>query len=128
MGGRGQMLVLAMGGPVKVVDLAAHRARLSGRGPRMRGAVGGGPRDGRVGFAGWRRGEQIHEERGGGDEPVGETEHPKIKRLSRPPVDSAWLTDQLLELEQLAEDGDTLEVVGKLGAIVRRPVRESLPP
>ena len=45
----------------------------------------------------------------------------------RPPVDSAWLTEQLRELERLADDGDTLEVVGKLALIVREPVRESLP-
>jgi hypothetical protein len=45
-------------------------------------------------------------------------------RLSRPPIDPEWLSLQLVELEQLADDGDTLEVVGKLGAIVREPKRE----
>jgi FlaA1/EpsC-like NDP-sugar epimerase len=128
IGGRGQIFVLDMGEPVKIVDLAANMVRLSGHDPRMPGDASAGPRDVRIVFTGSRPGEKIHEELWGGDESVGETEHPKIKRLSRPPVDSAWLTEQLLELEQLAEDGDTLEVVGKLGAIVRRPVRESLPP
>ena len=55
---------------------------------------------------------------------VGETTHPKIKRLSRPPVDADWLTGSLRELELLADEGDTLEVVAKLGAIVREPLRE----
>ena len=32
---------------------------------------------------------------------------------------------QLIELEQLADDGDTLEVVAKLRAIVREPKRET---
>ena len=37
-------------------------------------------------------------------------------RLSRPPVDPDWLALQLAELERLTHEGDTLEVVGKLGA------------
>jgi hypothetical protein len=35
---------------------------------------------------------------------------------------------QLAELERLAEEGDTLEVVAKLGAIVREPKLESVAP
>ena len=116
-----------MGEPVKIVDLATNMVRLSGHDPRLPGDTDTGPRDVRIVFTGSRPGEKIHEELWSGDESVGETEHPKIKRLSRPPVDSAWLTQQLLELEGLADDGDTLEVVAKLGAIVRDPLRESLP-
>ena len=48
-------------------------------------------------------------------------------RLSRPPVDPDWLARQLTELERLADEGDTLEVVGKLGAIVREPQRVEPP-
>jgi len=124
IGGRGQIFVLDMGEPVKIVDLAANMIRLSGHEPRLPGVETGGPRDVRIVFVGSRPGEKIHEELWSGDEAVGETAHPKIKRLSRPPVDAEWLTGQLRELEQLAEDGDTLEVVAKLGAIVREPLRE----
>ncbi len=127
IGGRGQIFVLDMGEPVKIVDLAANMVRLSGHEPRLPGDTSTGQRDVRIVFTGSRPGEKIHEELWSGDESVGETEHPKIKRLSRPPVDSAWLTEQLRELERLADDGDTLEVVGKLALIVREPVRESLP-
>jgi FlaA1/EpsC-like NDP-sugar epimerase len=127
IGGRGQIFVLDMGEPVKIVDLATNMVRLSGHDPRLPGDTNTGPRDVRIVFTGSRPGEKIHEELWSGDESVGETEHPKIKRLSRPPVDSAWLTQQLRELEGLADDGDTLEVVAKLGAIVRDPLRESLP-
>jgi hypothetical protein len=42
-------------------------------------------------------------------------------------VDADWLTVQLAELERLADEGDTLEVVAKLGSIVRDPKRESVP-
>jgi len=126
IGGRGQIFVLDMGEPVRIVDLATNMVRLSGREPRLPGDPGGGPRDVRVVFVGSRPGEKIHEELWSGDEAVGETEHPKIKRLSRPPIDGAWLGEQLRELERLADEGDTLEVVAKLGAIVRAPMRETL--
>jgi FlaA1/EpsC-like NDP-sugar epimerase len=127
IGGRGQIFVLDMGDPVKIVDLAMNMVRLSGHEPRLPGDTDSGPRDVRVVFTGSRPGEKIHEELWSDTEAVGETEHPKIKRLSRPPVDEIWLTDQLRELEALAEQGDTLEVVGKLSAIVREPKREVLP-
>jgi FlaA1/EpsC-like NDP-sugar epimerase len=127
IGGRGQIFVLDMGEPVKIVDLAANMVRLSGHEPRMPGDTETTPRDVRIVFTGSRPGEKIHEELWSADESVGETEHPKIKRLSRPPVDSAWLTQQLRELEALAGEGDTLEVVAKLGSIVREPKRETLP-
>jgi FlaA1/EpsC-like NDP-sugar epimerase len=127
IGGRGQIFVLDMGEPVKIVDLATNMVRLSGHDPRMPGDEQTGTRDVRIVFTGSRPGEKIHEELWSGDESVGETEHPKIMRLSRPPVDEAWLTEQLLELEELADQGDTLEVVGKLTAIVRDPKRETLP-
>jgi FlaA1/EpsC-like NDP-sugar epimerase len=124
IGGRGQIFVLDMGDPVKIVDLATNMVRLSGHQPRLPGEEASGPRDVRIVFVGSRPGEKIHEELWSETEAVGETEHPKIKRLSRPPVDQEWLATQLRELESLADEGDTLEVVAKLGAIVRNPVRE----
>jgi len=113
-----------MGEPVRIVDLATNMVRLSGHEPRLPGDTTTGPRDVRIVFVGSRPGEKIHEELWSGEESVGETEHPKIKRLSRPPIDAAWLAAQLAELEELADEGDTLEVVAKLGAIVRGPLRE----
>jgi FlaA1/EpsC-like NDP-sugar epimerase len=127
IGGRGQIFVLDMGEAVKIVELATNMVRLSGHEPRLPGDTTTTQRDIRIVFVGSRPGEKIHEELWGGDESVGETEHPKIKRISRPPIDAEWLTSQLRDLEDLADQGDTLEVVAKLGAIVREPVRESLP-
>ena len=75
----------------------------------------------RIAFVGSRPGEKIHEELWSGDDAVGETTHPKIMRLSRPPVDPDWLAERLAELERLADEGDTLEVVGKLRNIVDKP-------
>ncbi|HEY5058032.1 MAG TPA: nucleoside-diphosphate sugar epimerase/dehydratase [Gaiellaceae bacterium] len=126
IGGRGQVFVLDMGEPVRIVDLATNMIRLSGHEPRLPGEADTGPRDVRIQFIGARPGEKIHEELWSADEAVGETGHPKIKRLSRPPVDAAWLAEQIAELERLAGEGDTLEVVGKLTAIVRAPKREAV--
>ncbi|HET7567731.1 MAG TPA: nucleoside-diphosphate sugar epimerase/dehydratase [Gaiellaceae bacterium] len=127
IGGRGQVFVLDMGEPVKIVDLAANMIRLSGKEPRLPGEPDGGVHDVRIQFVGSRPGEKIHEELWGVDESVGDTGHPKIMRLSRPPVDPAWLEEQIDDLARLADEGDTLEVVAKLGAIVRGPRRLAAP-
>ena len=77
IGGRGQIFVLDMGEPVKIVDLATNMVRLSGHEPRLPGDPATGPRDVRIAFVGSRPGEKIHEELWSGDEAVGETEHPE---------------------------------------------------
>jgi FlaA1/EpsC-like NDP-sugar epimerase len=125
IGGRGQVFVLDMGEPVKIVDLAANMVRLSGKQPRLPGEDVSGPNDVPIKFVGSRPGEKLHEELWGDNEAVGETAHPKIMRLSRPPVDAVWLSEQLVELERLVDEGDTLEVVAKLGSIVREPKLET---
>jgi FlaA1/EpsC-like NDP-sugar epimerase len=127
IGGRGQVFVLDMGEAVKIVDLACNMIRLSGKEPRLPGEDVKGPGDIAIQIVGSRPGEKIHEELWSETEAVAETDYPKILRLSRPPVDAAWLAQQLEELELLADDGDTLEVVAKLGAIVRTPQHEALP-
>src|SRR5947209_990111 len=127
IGGRGQVFVLDMGEPVKIVDLAQNMIRLSGKTPRLPDEEVAGPRDVPIRFIGSRPGEKIHEELWSGNESLGETAHAKIWRLSRPPVDPEWLAQQLGELERLADEGDTLEVVGKLGSIVREPKRVQPP-
>jgi FlaA1/EpsC-like NDP-sugar epimerase len=121
IGGRGQVFVLDMGEPVRIVELAQNMIRLSGKEPRMPDDPSTSARDVRIAFVGSRAGEKIHEELWSEDDSVGETTHPKILRLSRPPVEPEWLADQIAELERLADEGDTLEVVGKLRNIVSSP-------
>jgi FlaA1/EpsC-like NDP-sugar epimerase len=127
IGGRGQVFVLDMGEPVRIVDLAQNMIRLSGKEPRLPDDPATSPRDVRIAFVGSRPGEKIHEELWSADDSVGATTHPKILRLSRPPVDPEWLAEQLAELERLADEGDTLEVVGKLRNVVREPQRLGVP-
>jgi FlaA1/EpsC-like NDP-sugar epimerase len=127
IGGRGQVFVLDMGEPVRIIDLAQNMIRLSGKEPRLPNDAEATARDVKISFIGSKPGEKIHEELWSADESVGATTHPKIMRLSRPPVDPDWLAEQLVELERLADEGDTLEVVGKLRNVVSKPQRIERP-
>jgi FlaA1/EpsC-like NDP-sugar epimerase len=117
IGGRGEIFVLDMGEPVRIVDLARDMITLSGKEPG---------KDVAIEFIGARAGEKLHEELFGAGETVKETPHPKIRRATRPPVDAGWLEEELAELERLVEAADTLEVVAKLTAMMReRPAGKS---
>jgi len=114
IGGRGEIFVLDMGEPVKILDLARSMIRLSGKEP---------DREIPIEFIGARAGEKLHEELWGEDEIVAETGHPKIHRARRAPVDGVWLAEELATLEQLVDAGETLEVVSRLSSMVRAPRR-----
>jgi FlaA1/EpsC-like NDP-sugar epimerase len=118
IGGKGEIFVLDMGEPVKILDLAQSMIRLSGKEP---------DRDIPIEFIGVRAGEKLHEELWGENEVVGETAHPKIHRARRAPVDGVWLEEELRELERLVEAGETLEVVSRLSTMVRGPRRVAVP-
>jgi FlaA1/EpsC-like NDP-sugar epimerase len=117
IGGRGQVFVLDMGEPVKIVDLARDMIRLSGRQPGV---------DVAIEFTGVRPGEKLHEELWSAGEMVEATQHPKISLATRPQIDDAWLDDELAELERLVETGDTLELVARLGSVVNAPRRAAV--
>ncbi len=113
IGGRGQVYVLDMGKPVKILDLARQMIELSGRTEEQVP----------IAFVGARAGEKLHEELWNGDEDVGPTSHAKIMRAARPVIDSAWLDDELAELERLVSEGDTLGVTARLRKMVEAPRR-----
>ena len=112
IGGRGDVFVLDMGDPVRILDLAKQMVRLSGKEP---------DRDIAVEIVGTRPGEKLHEELWGAGETAVSTSHPKIMRVSGPTVDALWLQDELAELERLVRDGETLEVVSRLATMMRAP-------
>ena len=116
IGGRGQVYVLDMGEPVRIVDLAEKMIQLSGKEPG---------RDIAIEFIGPKPGEKLHEVLVGDGEVVTPTSHDAIMQLTRPPIDAAWLETKLRELEQLVDAGDTLEVVSLLSGMVREPRRET---
>jgi hypothetical protein len=43
--------------------------------------------------------------------------------VRRPGVDADWLEEELSDLERLVEAGETLEVVSRLGGMIREPRR-----
>ena len=116
IGRSGDVFVLDMGEPVKIVDLAQNMIRLSGKEPG---------RDIAVDFIGVRPGEKLHEELWADGEEATPTSHPKIFRCSSQNIDTAWLEGDLAELIRLMEADDTLEVVARLGTMAREPKRIS---
>ncbi len=115
IGGRGDVFVLDMGEPVKILDLARNMIRLSGKEPE---------RDIAIEFIGVRAGEKLHEVLWSDGEEVDRTAHPKIMRATRAPIDAVWLEEQLGTLERMVEDGDTLELVAMLRSLVGMQQRE----
>jgi FlaA1/EpsC-like NDP-sugar epimerase len=113
IGGHGDVFVLDMGEPVRILELARNMIRLSGKEP---------DRDVPIDFIGARPGEKLHEELWGEDEEVRPTSHPKILRVKRTGVDPVALEAELAELERLVDGGETLEVVARLRALVARAV------
>jgi FlaA1/EpsC-like NDP-sugar epimerase len=112
IGGGGQLYVLDMGEPVRIVDLAENMIRLSGKQPG---------RDVAIEFIGARPGEKLQEDLWGEDEIVAQTSHPKIMSVTRSRVDPDWLDAQLAELRRLVDAGDTLELVSRLSAVAGAP-------
>jgi FlaA1/EpsC-like NDP-sugar epimerase len=114
IGGRGQVFVLDMGEPVKIVDLARNMIRLSGQEPET---------DIAIEYVGAKPGEKLHEELWNEGEQVSPTKHPKLLRATRKPVEPEWLEEQLAELEGMVARGETLDVVSKLTSMIREPRR-----
>jgi FlaA1/EpsC-like NDP-sugar epimerase len=117
IGGRGQVYVLDMGEPVRIVDLADTMIRLSGKEPGT---------DVVVEFVGARPGEKLHEELWSETETVTPSSHEAIMLVTRPPIDAHWLEEELDVLERLIEEGETLELVGRLHAVVGAPRRNGI--
>jgi FlaA1/EpsC-like NDP-sugar epimerase len=127
MGKGGEVFVLDMGEPVKIVDLAKNLIRLSSRETGV---------DAEIVYTGLRPGEKLHEELIIEGEDVTRTSHPKVMSLiGNEKMPPSWLR-QLDELIALAQDGNRFGVVEKLDALVKgyspayeyHSVRETPPP
>jgi FlaA1/EpsC-like NDP-sugar epimerase len=116
-GASGEVFVLEMGEPVKIVDLAHNMIRLAGYDPEV---------DIAIEYVGARPGEKIHEELFNSDERPQPTASERIVRAVREaPLDPEWVNGTLTRLEALVSDGDeahlaeqTVELVSSRRAAV----------
>jgi FlaA1/EpsC-like NDP-sugar epimerase len=114
----GEIFVLDMGEPVKIIDLARDMIRLSGLEP---------DRDIAIEVVGIRPGEKLDEDLFEQWETVQPTAHAKVRRATRPTIDAPWLEGRLDSLERLALEGDTLRAEEMLLQMVRAPRRAGSP-
>ncbi|MCR4308817.1 MAG: polysaccharide biosynthesis protein [Deltaproteobacteria bacterium] len=110
MGEGGEVFVLDMGEPVKIVDLAKNMIRLSGKELGV---------DAEIVYTGLRPGEKLHEELILEGEDVSGTIHPKVmKQIGNEQISPSW-AKRLEELIVSAVTGDRRAVVEKLDGLVK---------
>jgi FlaA1/EpsC-like NDP-sugar epimerase len=111
--GKGEVFVLDMGDPVKIVDLAHNMIRLAGYEPE---------RDIAVEFTKPRPGEKLHEELFGDAEQPQPTAARRINRAVRPaPVNPEWVESTLNSLEQLVLAGDEANLAERVVELIASP-------
>lgn len=96
IGEGGEVFVLDMGEPVRIVDLAKDLIRLSGLEPN---------KDIDIVYTGVRPGEKLFEELVNDGEIVDDTSHEKIMALKGEPVDERYIHDVVERFERLLEGG-----------------------
>jgi len=109
MGKGGEIFVLDMGEPVKIVDLARELITLSGFRPGE---------DIEITFMGLRPGEKLFEELSIKGEDMQETRHPKIGIWKNMPIDRDRLRAKIAELVALAKIGEYAGIVAKIKELV----------
>ncbi|WOO42348.1 nucleoside-diphosphate sugar epimerase/dehydratase [Rubellicoccus peritrichatus] len=110
----GEIFMLDMGKPIKIVDVARQLIELNGFEPDI---------DIEVKFVGLRPGEKLYEELHYTKEEYAETPHPRVKRYTAEPADLAIVEAQLSELEEQVETLDR----NQLKQMIRRFVPEYVP-
>jgi len=111
--GKGEVFVLDMGEPVKIVDLAHNMIRLAGYEPEQ---------DIAVEFTQPRPGEKLHEELFGAGEQLQPTAAKRINRAVRElPLDAAWVESTLSALEHLVLAGDEANLAERVVELIASP-------
>jgi FlaA1/EpsC-like NDP-sugar epimerase len=117
--GKGEVFVLDMGEPVRIVDLAHNMIRLAGYEPE---------RDIAVEFTGPRPGEKLHEALFGTAERPQPTAAKRILRAVRDvPLDPDWLDSTLNGLERLILAGDEVNLAETVVTMVTAPDGDATP-
>ncbi len=111
--GKGEVFVLDMGEPVKILDLAHNMIRLAGYEPEQ---------DIAIEFTQPRPGEKLHEELFGPAETVQPTAAKRINRAVRElPLDSDWVESTLNSLEHLVMAGDEANLAERVVELIASP-------
>ncbi len=111
MGSGGDVFVLDMGEPVKIMNLARRMVQLSGVTVRDEACPAG---DIEIVVTGLRPGEKLYEELLIGDNPE-RTAHPRIMKAHEPFLPWAQLAEELKLLEAAARSGDIAAIKAFLG-------------
>ncbi len=114
MGQGGDVFLLDMGQPVKIVDLARRMVELSGLGVRDAAHPDG---DIEIAITGLRPGEKLYEELLIGDDPA-PTDHPRIMKAHEDYLDWETLVPYLQTLQRAAETGDVAAIKSVLHVCV----------
>ena len=102
MGKGGEVFLLDMGEPVKIIDLARNMIRLSGLEP---------DKDIHIKITGLRPGEKKYEELLTSEEGTNRTNHTKIFEAALDTVDSEWLMGKISIFESCQTDMDVIGVL-----------------
>jgi FlaA1/EpsC-like NDP-sugar epimerase len=116
----GEVFVLEMGEPVKIIELARDMIRLSGLEPE---------RDIAIEVIGPRPGEKLHEELFNPYERAQPTPAQKILRAEHPRLDPAWEQETFDQVSWLVLDGDAAALAAKVAELAAvRQVPPALDP
>ena len=105
MGEWGEVFILDMGEPVKIVDLARDLIRLSGYAP---------DKDIKIKFSGIRPGEKLYEEILTSEEGTSATRHERIYVSKANDVNSGCFWEDIAYLEKRISEVDRVKIVEKL--------------
>jgi len=106
----GDLFVLEMGEPVRIIDLAETMIRLSGLEPE---------RDIAIQIVGARPGEKLHEDLFNPYERPQPTPAQKILRAAREPLDPAWVEQTFTELNLLVLEDDAAALAQHVAKLAR---------
>jgi len=110
---RGDVFVLDMGDPIRIVDLAENMIRLAGYEPE---------KDIAIEVTGVRPGEKLHEQLFGEDERPQPTASKRIMRAVRDErIEAEWVEATLDRLERVVQTGDESNLAETLVEIVNSP-------
>lgn len=109
VGKGGDILVLDMGRPVKIRDLAEQMIKLSGKVPG---------KDIEIRYVGLRPGEKLYEELFHENEALSETTHPKVLRFRHREQDAEVIAARLGELQQSIDAFDDEAMFRRLNELV----------